>query len=878
MAKDKTTTAIALHERPVALKQGSKAISELTALQYANMQAANMDLSDDLVIGALYILKTGEIWKIVDVEAGEPVPDWKATAKHWKGYNFKGSYGLRGRVKEYEAWEAGELTDEDLIWTRPVKITYRELLEDHPEKWGTPITLDTVKKFFEQDAFRLRKPLAEYQLEATEVQADPDRMLDKYEDGVDFSNNAALVSSSITGEQMAGVKDELALKRKHVGIVAAASMRPVLLKRREVEAKIAEMRAELEKQMAPLQKMKDEMYGIMAVMKKKIRQLEQIIATIEIYLGVGEDVVQIQEGPAAADGEAVNLFQMLLYMDEEVGDPRELSEGVPGIHSGNIQDFDSWLLQPRNDGIDGPNYERLIPLPKGVVALQVSRQTREYYTCSKNADFWTRARTSLANAERNGEDRGTYILIRNGYNIYRVMSGIDFRPRLFPLRDEFQNYFDELQKGNQLVKDPEDSDAWVPESAEVKRERISDKMYEKQFPYMRRALLLEGLLHRTEIFHPVPPTFTFSKTETHGDFVRFIHDDENVLPDGRLPFKEFKKQANARITRGSRVVIVGGIDNDTSRFDSRFHNDHGTPRSPQDGVYTVEREWLDRDCIVRTFDLSYDELKACRNRGHEELFYYNSHRWSDSHEITTKDDRYKTFQQQQQVQAKVQAQLDAYDGLGEKDHGLYWNKRREWVQDKEASYKLRPEDHRTNWYDRRYEGKPGHGHYITYKELRVAYKSDKLYILYNPNDDIYDFYTGANKGKRKNRIRFYIHRLDKEVLNYDQMDPEDVHYYLHARHERVNYMWMVRELWHLRDALKTEHDKEAEFIKHAIVDRYKTLDWDDNFTQDFTRFVWRAVAWWKNKVINKRPITDDTGKAYRMITKKCNEWLKLEDR
>ena len=78
---------------------------------------------------------------------------------------------------------------------------------------------------------------------------------------------------------------------------------------------------------------KNQIQLLQAVAKYKMQQLENIrskfitivhkihkvIGKIELYLGVNEDVIQIQDGEPSPVNIPVSLFQRILFMDEEVG-------------------------------------------------------------------------------------------------------------------------------------------------------------------------------------------------------------------------------------------------------------------------------------------------------------------------------------------------------------------------------------------------------------------------------------------------------------------------------------------------------------------------------------------------------------------------------
>ena len=65
---------------------------------------------------------------------------------------------------------------------------------------------------------------------------------------------------------------------------------------------------------------------------------------------------------------------------------------------------------------------------------------------------------------------------------------------------------------------------------------------------------------------------------------------------------------------------------------------------------------------------------------------------------------------------------------------------------------------------------------------------------------------------------------------------------------------MLPILYKLKKERIKEIKQEKEFVK-AMADRNEVAE----------EKVWKAVEWWKNKVIWKRPIREDDAKAWRMI-------------
>jgi hypothetical protein len=167
---------------------------------------------------------------------------------------------------------------------------------------------------------------------------------------------------------------------------------------------------EMKKKKAELEAIRERLNGVLSVFKKKISKIMRVITTIELYLGIDEEIFQIQSGELAPKDTPISFRQALLYMDEETGN---WNNG--GLDWTDINWFDEWLIKDNN-------YKNVLPEEKGLVVFRPRRYKKEYYD---------RYHNSVMNQKNMSM---TYLLIRNGDNLYRVYTeNISIQPRLFPL-------------------------------------------------------------------------------------------------------------------------------------------------------------------------------------------------------------------------------------------------------------------------------------------------------------------------------------------------------------------------------------------------------------------------------------------------------------
>jgi hypothetical protein len=316
------------------------------------------------------------------------------------------------------------------------------------------------------------------------------------------TNESALVAST-TKERVQVLRREMEDKR-----LAAKAIR------RAIEVKAAEINA------------------IVSSMTTMVDYLKSVIGLFELYLGVEEEIVQLTDGLAAPPDIPIVFRQLILYWDEEMGDPRKIND-----HRA-LKTFEDWIVKPEN-------LELILPEIKGIVAVQPSRQN------------WHDRNTR--------ENYKTYLLCRNGDRLCRIWTGHITKSKLFPGPDELVH-----ADGDVVPQMNEDS---------------------KLTAYRQQVLLLQGILDRTPIFQPMVHSVSLAQPDTYGDLVHMVYDADNLIDDGHERFNEWWSRINSGITNGSRIAIawrVGDRDIDVSGRFRRYYNKHNVPPGPPDGMYTIE--------------------------------------------------------------------------------------------------------------------------------------------------------------------------------------------------------------------------------------------------------------------------------------------------
>lgn len=160
-------------------------------------------------------------------------------------------------------------------------------------------------------------------------------------------------------------------------------------------------------------------------MKGAIAQIEDQIFTVDLYAGLSEQIVQVVDGQPAASDAKIHVMQRRHYMDEEC--LANYRHG--GMDYQQIEDFDAWLSEPEN-------MDRILPFPRTVVAFRVRRTKKDRSEMMLGSNPFVRI---LSQWRAQEADKQTFLYIRNGENLYRLICEHDFGEKLFPERALFQS-------------------------------------------------------------------------------------------------------------------------------------------------------------------------------------------------------------------------------------------------------------------------------------------------------------------------------------------------------------------------------------------------------------------------------------------------------
>lgn len=292
------------------------------------------------------------------------------------------------------------------------------------------------------------------------------------------------------------------------------------------------------------------------------------ILNVSLYAGLTEFTVKIKEGKPADYVEKIHLFQRMMYMDEEC----LLNYDCGGMEFEDIRDFDAWMSRP-------DNYRRILPFPKSAAVFQVRRNIKE-----RRAENLLQA---FINIELDTEDKYTFLYIRNGESLSRVtLEDFEFGEKLFPDKESFdpsepmmaeikygsdvgeiitvrefevrkKNYDQQIKTDKhlhaRLMFRPNDYEPF--DLTSVYYDDIMREVQGRIKRFNRMAIILQGLLDRSDIFHPHPPAKTW-EGEGFNSILTLVYDGSMVLHDGEAPdIEAYINQCNA--LAGKKSVFFG---------------------------------------------------------------------------------------------------------------------------------------------------------------------------------------------------------------------------------------------------------------------------------------------------------------------------------
>ena len=228
----------------------------------------------------------------------------------------------------------------------------------------------------------------------------------------------------------------------------------------------------------------------------------------------------------------------------------------------------------------------MIPEPRGIVALQVRRYAKDYHVVSFGG--------AMEASSKNVENFKTYLLIRNGTQVHRLISALNFRPMLIPLRDEFNKPITKNSRHN--FRTGRDDPGEVITRDDVQFDDYAEPVKAKMKNFNRIFFLMQGLLDRTKVFHP-HGDIDMSAVDYEKGMIRLVRDEEDAIddPSNLASFTKYRDDINAKIKPGDLVYVVCMKNPEDDGHYGYERNPHARPTPPKRGWEAAKMPKL---CLV----------------------------------------------------------------------------------------------------------------------------------------------------------------------------------------------------------------------------------------------------------------------------------------
>ena len=256
-----------------------------------------------------------------------------------------------------------------------------------------------------------------------------------------------------------------------------------------------------------------------------------------------------------------------------------------GIDCRDIKGFDKWLSRQEN-------YERILPFPRTIAAFRVRRYDKEREWDGSIAGL-------LFNFSLEQADKTTFLYVRNGKQLWRLNTAIDFGTCLFPDKEEFnldgktwalisfgkieafisdREYQAKVREESEqkrkhdewMAQHKDDDNAWYDcpyrdtcqrledwepfDQSSVYYDDILKNIAQQIESYNRIALIVQGLFDRSLVLHPHPPARLYSP-QGFAAAVELVYDAALVIHSGDAPDFEIYRAACNRSLRAGSVTI-----------------------------------------------------------------------------------------------------------------------------------------------------------------------------------------------------------------------------------------------------------------------------------------------------------------------------------
>jgi hypothetical protein len=261
----------------------------------------------------------------------------------------------------------------------------------------------------------------------------------------------------------------------------------------------------------------------------QVSVIKRGIESLDLYLLKDVVIDVISSGESADKKEKLSLTRKKLYMNEELS---LFSDSDSEFDLYQQEDFFQVLIKEKK------LVQQIFPTERCAVLMGINRVQVNYGN-------------AFDNYRLNKINKETFILIRDGENIYRVCS-----PVASHLSSE--KFFPTLEEVNSIFKD------WNHNDINYDDVKFTDKLSLHEnvsVHYKRLLILLCGLDHHKNIFgnfYDEPKSLNFVSLDFQDKYIKFIFDDSSDCNFGyaELPsFTQWLREKNKYLSSGSSIIV-----------------------------------------------------------------------------------------------------------------------------------------------------------------------------------------------------------------------------------------------------------------------------------------------------------------------------------
>lgn len=320
--------------------------------------------------------------------------------------------------------------------------------------------------------------------------------------------------------------------------------------------------------------------GLRDSLRTQMARFGEGLSLLNAYCSGTKGITFLARGDRAPSSDPYSVFQSRVYLAEELG----LIANLVDMDHRDMASIDEWLMS-------SDRWKKLLPHPKCILVSRICRDRREY----PHADAFEQMYHNHFNME-------SLVWVRDGENVWRFATDIQFEERVFPASDDapqlvrhiqeaiWKNYWGgkrqaEYAERDQLFRSPGDKRPAVdpgeetePVKIHFKRDIIhrnfADYLTSEQYPpeldlhiqrkaaesirahqreMMPFALLLQGIIDHRRILNIPPGTDIFDPVQ-QGRYIRLVNDFSHGLTDGRYSNQFDRMTKLESLKPGDRIV------------------------------------------------------------------------------------------------------------------------------------------------------------------------------------------------------------------------------------------------------------------------------------------------------------------------------------